>query len=90
MFQQKETAEDLEEVAVRYADIAGPEPGQIRLPKLLVQLGLAASGTEANRKIAEKAVKLDGETAENALISATLPLRLVVRLGKRAKVALIA
>ena len=41
--------------------VAGPEPNQIRLPKLLVALGLAASGAEANRKIAEKAVKLDGE-----------------------------
>jgi len=69
MFQQKETVEDLETVTVSYADVAGPEPNQIRLPKLLVQIGLAASGAEANRKIAEKAVKLDGETAENALIS---------------------
>ena len=90
MVQQTEAAEDLEEVAVAHADVAGPEPGQIRLPKLLVHLGLAASGAEANRKIAEKAVKLDGEVAESALISVTLPARLVVRLGKRAKVAVIA
>jgi len=91
MFQQKETAENLEEVSISFADVAGPEPKQIRLPKLLVQLGLASSGAEANRKIAEKAVKLDGETAENPLISlAALPARLVVRLGKRAKVAVIA
>jgi len=90
MFQQKETAEDLEEVAVAYADVAGPEPNQIRLPKLLVALGLAASGAEANRKIAEKAVKLDGEVAEGYQISAAaLPMRIVVRLGKRAKVAVI-
>src|ERR1022692_4493663 len=61
MFQQKETAEDLEEVAVAYTDVAGPEPNQIRLPKLLVHLGLAASGAEANRKIAEKAVKRSEE-----------------------------
>ena len=65
MFQQKEAAEDLEEVAVAYTDVAGPDgTHQIRLPKLLVQIGLAASGAEANRKIAEKAVKLDGEVAE--------------------------
>ncbi len=88
MFQQKETAEDLEEVAVVYADVAGPEPGQIRLPKLLVALGLAASGAEANRKIAEKAVKLDGEAVEGVLVPGAA--RLVVRLGKRAKVAVIA
>jgi len=90
MFQQKETAEDLEEVAIAYSDVAGPESNQIRLPKLLVQIGLAASNTEANRKIAEKAVKLDGESAADALITvAALPARLVVRLGKRAKIAVI-
>jgi len=90
MFQQKETAEDLEEVAVAFADVAGPEPKQIRLPKLLVQMGLATSGAEANRKIAEKAVKLDGEVAANALVPLTgLPTRLVVRLGKRAKIAVV-
>jgi tyrosyl-tRNA synthetase len=91
MFQQKETAEDLEEVLIRNADVAGSEPNQIRLPKLLVHLGLAASNAEANRKIAEKAVKLDGEGAVGTLISvAALPVRIVVRLGKRAKVAVIA
>jgi tyrosyl-tRNA synthetase len=91
MFQQRGESEDLEEVTVAYADVAGPEPNQIRLPKLLVQLGLAASGAEASRKIAEKAVKLDGEVAAGALVPiAQLPARLVVRLGKRAKVAVIA
>jgi tyrosyl-tRNA synthetase len=100
MFQQKEAAEDLEEVAVAYADLVAPAglpnpadqsgPLHIRLPKLLIQLGLAASGAEASRKLAEKAVKLDGEVATNALIPIpALPARLVVRLGKRAKVALI-
>ena len=91
MFQQKAESEDLEEVAVAVADVAGPEPNQIRLPKLLVHLGLAASGAEANRKIAEKAVKLDWEVAAGTLVSfASLPARIVVRLGKKAKVALIA
>jgi tyrosyl-tRNA synthetase len=90
MFQQKGESEDLEEVTVVFADVAGPEPNQIRLPKLLVQMGLAASGAEANRKIAEKAVKLDGEVAANAMVSpGSLPARIVVRLGKRAKVAVI-
>jgi tyrosyl-tRNA synthetase len=62
----------------------------IRLPKLLVALGLAASGAEASRKIAENAVRLDGEVVTNALIPLpALPARIVVRLGKRAKVAVI-
>jgi tyrosyl-tRNA synthetase len=91
MFQQHAAAEDLEEVSVSFADVAGQEPNQIRLPKLLVQLGLAASGAEANRKIAEKAVKLDGESAGGAVVLvASVPARVVVRLGKRAKVAVIA
>jgi tyrosyl-tRNA synthetase len=92
MFQQKETAEDLEEVAFAFADVAGPDGSQqLRLPKLLVHLGLAASGAEANRKIAEKAVKLDGESAVGALVPvADLPARIVVRLGKRAKIAVVA
>jgi tyrosyl-tRNA synthetase len=94
MFQQKEAAEDLEEVHIAYADLVTPScpPGelQVRLPKLLIQTGLAASGTEANRKIAEKAVKIEGEVVTNASVNLdTLPARLVVRLGKRAKIAVI-
>ena len=94
MFQQKEAAEDLEEVRIAYADVEGPPSAsggiQIRVPKLLIQLCLAASGAEASRKIAEKAVKLDGEVAGNALVPIdTLPARIVVRLGKRAKIAVI-
>ncbi len=53
--------------------------------------GLAASGAEANRKIGEKAVRVDGDVIEALLIpAASLPARLAVRLGKRAKVAVIA
>jgi tyrosyl-tRNA synthetase len=91
MFQQKGESEDLDEISIFLADVVGAEPNQIRLPKLLVAMGLAASGAEANRKIAEKAVKVDGEVASGAVISVgTLPARLTVRLGKRAKVAVVA
>jgi tyrosyl-tRNA synthetase len=101
MFQQKETAEDLEEVTVAYSDVASPvRPGvnkidtandcEIRLSKLLVQLGLAASGAEANRKIAENAVKVDGKTCGPIFGSTEgLPIRVTIRLGKRAKKAII-
>ncbi len=90
MFQQKGESEDLEEVAIAFSDVAGAEANQIRLPKLLVAMGLAASGAEANRKITEKAVKVDGEAVSGAVISVeALPARIVVRLGKRAKVAVV-
>ena len=89
MFQQKETAEDLEEVAVAFAGVTDSQ-GFLQIPKLLVQMGLAASNTEANRKIAEKAVKLDGEVFGGLRVKLPkLPARVVVRLGKRAKVAVI-
>ncbi len=94
MFQQKEAVEDLEEVHVAYADLVSPScPAgelQIRVAKLLLQTGLAASGAEASRKLAEKAVRIDGEVVTNSAITInTLPVRLVVRLGKRAKAAVI-
>jgi tyrosyl-tRNA synthetase len=89
MFQQKETAEDLEEVSVAFADVTRLN-GELQIPKLLVRMGLAASGTEANRKIAENAVKLFGDVSGVIRVRLTqTPGRVVVRLGKRAKVAII-
>ncbi len=56
-----------------------------------MKIGLAASGTEANRKIDENAVKVDGALIGRMRVYfPTLPARLVVRLGKRAKIAIIA
>jgi len=95
VFQQKSESDDLEEVDIAYADLVAPSSGdpgllQIRVPRLLIQLGLAASGAEASRKIAERAVKLDGEVVTNSVITLpALPTRIVTRLGKRAKVAII-
>jgi tyrosyl-tRNA synthetase len=95
MFQQKGESEDLEEVDIAFADVTAPgssEPAalQIRLPKLLVALALAASGAEASRKISEKAVKVNGEVVTNPVISLDcLPARITVRLGKRARIAVV-
>jgi tyrosyl-tRNA synthetase len=93
MFQQKGESEDLEEVDIAFADVtAANEAGalHVRVPKLLVALGLAASASEANRKIMEKAVKINGEVLTNNVLTLdTLPTGLTVRLGKRAKIAVI-
>jgi tyrosyl-tRNA synthetase len=93
MFQQKGESEDLEEIDIAFADVtAANEAGalHVRVPKLLVALGLAASASEANRKITEKAAKINGEVVtSNVLTVDNLPARLTVRLGKRAKVAII-
>jgi tyrosyl-tRNA synthetase len=89
MFQQKGESENLEEISVAFASVTDSQ-GYLHIPKLLVQMGLAASGAEANRKIAEKAVKLDGDVFGGLRVKLpNLPARIVVRLGKRAKVAVV-
>ena len=93
MFQKKLERPDLPSETVAYEDIAGPASNppdsfQIRLPKLLVLLGLAASGAEANRKIAERAVRVNNEVVTQVLIPLdSLPAWISVRLGKRASFA---
>ena len=82
-FQQGGVSEDLEEVTIDAAAVAGAEPGTVRVPKLLVALGLAASNGEANRKIAEGAVKIEGHIVKEQAIPVAATL--VVRLGKKAK-----
>ncbi len=94
-FQQGSVSEDLEEIGLAQAEIAGPEahtvqdgvPGfTLRVPKLLVHLGLASSNTEAMRKLAEGAVKIENEVHKDPVYTlADLPTSLTVRLGKKAK-----
>ncbi|HZZ40470.1 MAG TPA: tyrosine--tRNA ligase [Acidobacteriaceae bacterium] len=92
-FQQKsDDVEGLEEVNVPYAEIAATASDgfQIRVPKLLVRIGLAASATEATRKLAENAVRLDGETVSTPILPlANIPARITIRVGKRAKIAVV-
>jgi len=89
-FQQGGVSDDIEEIAIPLESIAAPEPQTIRIPKLLVLLGLVASNTEATRKLAEGAVKIEGEGhKDSTLVLASLPATLTVRLGKKAKRALI-
>ena len=84
-FQQRGVADDLEEVAVAYDAIAGNAENTVRMAKLLVQAGLAASASEATRKLGEGAVRVGTDVYKDALLAVELPARLTVRLGKRAK-----
>ena len=98
-FQQGGVSDDLEEVGIAQAEIAGPEahttqdgvPGfTIRVPKLLVHLGLVPSNGEGMRKVNEGAVKIDSAVCKDAVYTlAELPVTLTVRLGKKAKRALL-
>ena len=98
-FQQGGVSDDVEEIGIARAELAGPEahnaqdgvPGfTIRVPKLLVHLGLAASNAEGTRKVHEGAVKIEGEPFKELVYPlAALPATLTVRLGKKAKRAIL-
>ena len=91
MFQKKSVAEDIEEVAIPAADAGWtPETRALRLDKLIVLCALSASGSEATRKLKESAVRIDDVVCTNPKLDvATLPMRLTLRVGKRAKIAVI-
>jgi tyrosyl-tRNA synthetase len=89
-FQRDETPQDLAEVAVPAGEVGWtPETGTIRLDKLLFQLGLAESASDAGRKVKQGAVRLDGEVVQGTHTKVAVPGRVVVRAGKRAKAALL-
>ncbi|MDR3735766.1 MAG: tyrosine--tRNA ligase [Acidobacteriaceae bacterium] len=102
-FQKGGVAEDLEEVAVRLEDVAvadsiALERAQenpradifLRIPKLVVALGLASSTSEATRKLGEGAVKIDQVIQKDLNWRCpNRPARINVRLGKRARIAVI-
>ena len=98
-FQQGGVSDDLEEVGIAQAEIAGPEahnaqdgvPGfTIKVPPLLVHLGLCPSNSEATRKLREGAVHIEGEVHKDSIYPlASLPATLTVRLGKKARRALL-
>jgi tyrosyl-tRNA synthetase len=82
--------EDLEEVTVAAAEVGWtPEGGAVRLDKLLVRLGLADSASDAGRKVKQGAVRVDGTVVSGTHAEVKLPVRLVVRAGKRAKAGLL-
>jgi len=90
-FQQREVADDLEEVTVEYSAVAGAAPNTVRMAKLLALAGLASSGSEATRKLAEGAVRVGTEVHREAMLTLeSLPAKLMVRLGKRAKAVTVA
>ncbi|HVW76011.1 MAG TPA: tyrosine--tRNA ligase [Alloacidobacterium sp.] len=90
-FQRNELPEDLEEIRVSLSDVTGGQGAALRLDHLLVRLGLAPSATEATRLIKAGAVKLDGQQTRELRpqITEERPLRWPLRVGKKAKIAVI-
>jgi tyrosyl-tRNA synthetase len=84
-FQQRGVSEDLPVVQVSLgAEGLMTDLGEVKMAKLLVLAGLAASTGEATRKLAENAVSINGEKfGEKFIEKIRLGDSLVLRLGKR-------
>jgi tyrosyl-tRNA synthetase len=72
-------------------DLAAPADG-LRLPALLTAAGLTASNSEANRKLKERAVRIDGAVVEDAQRTFEAGFEGVLQVGKRnfARIRLVA
>jgi tyrosyl-tRNA synthetase len=89
-FQQKsDDVEGLDEVQITPEELGRDAEGRVRVSKLLTAAGLAASASEADRKIKEGAVRVEGEVVRHTHVSLNGSARLTVRVGKKAKVVVI-
>jgi tyrosyl-tRNA synthetase len=86
-FQKDETPEEIETVSVPFAEVANREGDGARLAKVLVKIGFAASTSEADRKIKEGAVSVDGVKTTLPVIKARAGVTLTLRLGRKIKKA---
>jgi len=75
---------------VRLDEALCPPPGKrealIRVDKMLREIGLVASGSEATRKIKEKAVSINDKVMHGFVVSKFIPDDITVRVGKRIRV----
>jgi tyrosyl-tRNA synthetase len=83
-FQKDEVPQDVEEVSIPLAEVSTSE-GEIRLDRLLARSGLVPSVSEANRKIKEGAVRVNGERASLPKLAATSNSAATIQVGRKIK-----
>jgi len=83
--QKDQVPEEIETASVSFSEVANREGDGVRLAKVLVKIGFAASTSEADRKIKEGAVSVDGVKATSPIVKARADATLTVRLGRRMK-----
>jgi tyrosyl-tRNA synthetase len=90
-FQKKDFAANADSITLPAAELGwSKENTEIRVDKLLVLAGLAESATDAQRKIKAGAVEITGYSDKAVRIAiVSLPCELSIRVGKRAKIAVI-
>ena len=84
-FQKDQAPEELETVSISFAAVANREGDGVRLAKVLVKIGFTVSTSEADRKIKESAVSVDGAKVNSPTVKATAETSLVIRLGRKIK-----
>jgi tyrosyl-tRNA synthetase len=84
-FQKVETPEAVEEIRVAYAEVAGRDGGSIKLDKLVARCGMADSASDAQRKIKQGAVRVDGEVKKEPVLAVKVPAELTLRVGRLIK-----
>jgi len=88
-FQRDEVPENLEKLELKAHDLIASDGAagevKVRLDKLLKESGFTSSRSEAERKIKERAVKVNGEVVESLVLSIAVPDEITIRLGKRIK-----
>jgi tyrosyl-tRNA synthetase len=89
-FQRDQVPEEIETVSVSFAEVANREGDGVRLAKILVKIGFAASTSEADRKIKEGAVSVDGVRTTTPIVKARNGATLTVRLGRKIKKGVLA
>jgi len=98
-FQKREVPEDVKEVSIALAEIGGYISGTdrgaeatIRADRLLVRCGLAASITDAARKLKQGSVRVDDHVLKEPYLTWPAPhppMRLPLRVGKQLRMAVI-
>ena len=90
-FQRKEMPTDAEEVHVSRESLGwNAETQSIRVDKLLAHCSLADSATDASRKLKSNAVAINGASHSAPWLRLeALPAHVPIRVGKRAKIAVI-
>jgi tyrosyl-tRNA synthetase len=97
-FQKREVPRDAEEVFITLAEIGGHvvntdrgPAATVRADRVLVRCGLAASATDAGRKLKQGSVRVDDHVLKEPYFSQTgpPPMRLPLRVGKQLRVAVI-
>jgi tyrosyl-tRNA synthetase len=94
-FQKDEVPEEVEEIAVSVSDLGGSvdEQGgaQFRVDRLLVKCRLAASATDAGRKLKQNSVRVGDhlQTEPYVIVPGPSPRSLPVRVGKQLRIAVV-